>query len=122
MKHRLLAAALVLLAACATGGGDPFADLTAAQRRLDDRGIGFGVTRVPGHDAFVLQLRFTGSDTDAELNADPQAAAQAAAPPGCTVESVTPQEDGASYRVDYDCSEVRRVPPGGLPPSVRRPG
>jgi hypothetical protein len=91
---------LLLLAACATS--DPFADLVSAQRRLDERGIGFGVTRVPGHDAFVLQLRFATSDTSAELNTDPQAAAQAAAPPGCTVASVTPQEDG-NYRVDYNC-------------------
>ena len=91
---------LLLLAACATS--DPFADLAGAQRRLDDRGIGFGVTRVPGHDAFVLQLRFATSDTSAELNTDPQAAAQAAEPPGCTVASVTPQEDG-NYRVDYSC-------------------
>jgi hypothetical protein len=91
---------LLLLAACATS--DPFSDLAGAQRRLDNRGIGFGVTRVPGHDAFVLQLRFATSDTSAELNTDPQAAAQAAAPPGCTVASVTPQEDG-NYRVDYSC-------------------
>jgi hypothetical protein len=91
---------LLPLAACATS--DPFADLVSAQRRLDDRGIGFGVTRVPGHDAFVLQLRFATSDTSAELNTDPQAAAQVAAPPGCMVASVTPQEDG-NYRVDYSC-------------------
>jgi len=93
-------AALLTLAACATS--DPFADLAAAQRRLDNSGIGFGVTRVPGHDAFLLQLRFATSDTGSELNTDPQAAALAAAPPGCTVTSVTPQEDG-SYRVDYAC-------------------
>jgi hypothetical protein len=91
---------LLLLAACATS--DPFSDLIGAQRRLDDRGIGFGVTRAPGHDAFVLQLRFATSDTSAELNTDPQTAAQAAAPPGCTVASVTPLEDG-NYRVDYSC-------------------
>ncbi len=93
-------AALLLLAACATS--DPFADLAGAQQRLDNRGIGFGVTRVPGHDAFVLQLRFATSDTGSDLNTDPQAAAQAAAPPGCSVASVAPQEDG-SYRVDYAC-------------------
>jgi hypothetical protein len=92
--------ALLVLAACATS--DPFADLVGAQRRLDERGIGFGVTRVPGHDAFVLQLRFATSDAGDELNTDPQAAAQAAAPPGCVVASVTPQEDG-SYRADYTC-------------------
>jgi hypothetical protein len=93
--------ALLLLAACATS--DPFADIAGAQRRLDDRGIGFGVTRVPGHDAFVFQVRFSTSDTDSELNTDPMAAAQAAAPEGCTVQSVTPQEDGTSYRVEYAC-------------------
>ncbi len=90
----------LVLAACATA--DPFSDLAAAQRRLDERGIGFGVTRVPGHDAFVLQVRFSTSDTAQELNTDPQAAARAAAPPGCAVGSVTQQEDGA-YRVEYVC-------------------
>lgn len=99
MKRGIIAASLAL-AACATS--DPFADLSGAQRRLDERGIGFGVTRVPGHDAFVFQLRFATSDTGGELNTDPQAAAQAAAPPGCTVASVTPQEEGV-YRVDYSC-------------------
>lgn len=93
-------AALVMLGACASV--DPFDDVMRAQQRLDDRGIGFGLTRVPGHDAFVFQLRFATSDTGAELNTDPQAAAQAAAPPGCTVASVTAQDDG-SYRVDYAC-------------------
>jgi len=97
---RSLFLALVLIAGCASS--DPFADLVGAQRRLDDRGIGFGVTRVPGHDAFVLQLRFATSDADAELNTDPQAAAQAVAPEGCTVASVTDQGDGA-YRVEYAC-------------------
>jgi hypothetical protein len=92
--------ALALLSACATS--DPFADLVSAQRRLDDRGIGFGVTRVPGHDAFVFQLRFSTSDTENELDTDINAAAQAAAPLGCTVGSVAVQPDG-SYRVDYSC-------------------
>lgn len=93
--------ALLLLGACATA--DPFDDVLRAQQRLDDRGIGFGVTRVPGHDAFVFQIRFSGSDTGAELNTDIQAAAQAAAPAGCTVANVTPDADGASYRVEYSC-------------------
>ena len=97
---RLLAAAL-LLSACATP--DPFADLAGVQRRLDDRGIGFGVARVPGHDAFVFQLRFATNDAGGELMSDPMAAAQAAAPEGCTVASIAPQDDGASYRVDYAC-------------------
>lgn len=99
MRRRLLAAAL-LLSACATP--DPFADLAGAQRRLDERGIGFGVTLVPGHDAFVFQLRFATNDAGGEPIGDPMAAAQAAVPEGCTVGSVTPQDD-ATYRVDYVC-------------------
>lgn len=93
--------ALLCLAACATA--DPFDDVLRAQQRLDERGIGFGVTRVPGHDAFVFQLRFATSDAGEDAVADPMAAAQAAAPAGCAVASVTPQSDGASYRVDYAC-------------------
>jgi hypothetical protein len=93
--------ALVLLCACVTA--DPFDDVMRAQQRLDERGVGFGVTRVPGHDAFVFQLRFSTSDTSGDLNTDPMAAAQAAAPEGCTVASVTPQPDGTAYRVDYRC-------------------
>lgn len=96
-----LAAAVLLLAACAMS--DPFDDIMRAQQRLDERGIGFGVTRVPGHDAFVFQLRISTSDTESELNFDPMMAAQAAAPEDCAVRSVTPQEDGVSYRVEYDC-------------------
>jgi hypothetical protein len=92
--------ALVLLSACATA--DPFADLQGAQRRLDNRGIGYGITRVPGHDAFVFQLRFATSDAGTELNTDINAAAQAAAPPGCTVSSVDEQSDG-SYVAQYAC-------------------
>lgn len=99
MFNRVVLLAL-FLTACATS--DPMADLVGAQRRLDDRGIGFGVTRVPGHDAYVFQLRFATSDAGAELNTDPQAAAQAAAPEGCTVARMTEQNDGA-YRVEYDC-------------------
>ncbi len=93
--------ALALLAACATS--DPFDDVLRAQQRLDQRGIGFGVTRVPGHDAFVLQLRFATSETGAETMTDPMAAAQAAAPEGCAVDNVMPQGDGA-YRVEYRCA------------------
>lgn len=99
--NRIIIAAALMLGACASSY-DPLADLAGAQRRLDDRGIGFGVTRVPGHDAYALQIRFSTSDTEGELNTDPQAAAQAAAPEGCTVASVTDQGDG-NYRVAYDC-------------------
>jgi len=98
---RFVAIAAIALTACASSY-DPLSDLAGAQRRLDDRGIGYGVTRVPGFDAYVFQLRFSTSDTGTELNSDPMAAAQAAAPEGCTVRSVTQQEDGA-YRADYAC-------------------
>lgn len=92
--------ALGLLGACATL--DPFNDVAQAQQRLDSRGIGFGVTRVPGSDAFLLQIRFSGADAGAPLDTDPMRAALAAAPLGCSVETITPQgEDG--FRVDYDC-------------------
>lgn len=100
MKARWLAA-LVLLSACVST--DPFGDVAGLQRRLDDRGMGFGVTRVPGHDALLLQVRFSTSSDGEELNTDPLAAAQAAAPEGCEVESVEAAEDGVSYRVEYAC-------------------
>ena len=92
--------ALALLGACASV--DPFNDVMRAQQRLDSRGIGFGVTRVPGSEAFLLQVRFTGADAGGALNTDPMAAALAAAPRGCRVETITTQDDGA-IRVDYDC-------------------
>lgn len=93
--------ALALLAGCASS--DPFADLSAAQRRLDERGLGFGVTRVPGYDAFVFQLRVSTSEAQGEAAPDPAAAALAAAPPGCTVRGVTALPDGVSYRAEYQC-------------------
>jgi len=100
----LAVCAVLLLAACATGGASPFDDVARAQQRLDQRGIGFGVTRVPGHDAFVLQLRFAVSDASTpELLSDPMAAAEAAAPSGCAVRSVTLLPDGESYRAEYNC-------------------
>lgn len=98
---RILIAAL-LLAGCATID-DPLSDVSAMQRRLDDRGIGFGITRVPGHDAFVFQVRFQTQDTGNEVVTDPLAAAQAAAPAGCSVGTITTEDDGASYRVTYNC-------------------
>ena len=104
--RRIVVLTLMMLAACATGA-DPFDNVLRAQQRLEERGIGFGVTRVPGHDAFVFQLRFATSDAGDEAITDPMLAAQAAAPVGCTVASVTPQPDGASYRVDYECGAAR---------------
>ena len=101
MKYVIIAV-LAFVSACASGGGTSF-DLANMQRRLDDRGMGFGISRVPGHDAFVLQVRFRTSDAGEEAPADPMAAAQAAAPEGCTVGSLEPEPDGASYRVEYAC-------------------
>ena len=110
-------AALLWLGACASGP-DPFDDVARVQQRFDERGIGFGVTRVPGHDAFVFQLRFSTSDTGSELETDPMAAAQAAAPEGCTVRSVTSQADG-SYRADYECLPTRAATSGVFPTANR---
>jgi hypothetical protein len=105
MMKRLSAVLMLVLAAGGCVSQSPFDDIAAFQRRLDDRGLGFGVTRVPGHDALVLQMRFSMSEAGEEAPgaSDPVAAAEAAAPPGCTVEKVEPQPDGVSYRVDYKC-------------------
>lgn len=102
MPARLIAA-LLMLSACATQS--PFDNLAAMQRRLDDRGMGFGLARVPGHDAVVFQLRLRTSEAagEEEAPADPMQVAQAAAPPGCSVKSVTPAEDGLSFTADYEC-------------------
>lgn len=93
--------ALAFLSACVTV--DPFDDVARAQQRLDARGIVFGVTRVPGLDAFLLQARFSIAEEGA-VGTDPMRAALAAAPRGCRVETITAMEDGASYRVDYACT------------------
>jgi hypothetical protein len=98
---RAIAFAL-LLTACASA--DPMADVYRAQQRLDERGLGFGVTRVPGYDAYVFQVRFATSEADPTAGeGDPMAAAQAAAPEGCSVSSLTPLEDGVSWRAEYEC-------------------
>jgi hypothetical protein len=90
--------ALALLSACASL--DPFHDVAGAQQRLDRRGIAFAVTPALGPQAFVLEARSTERGG---LEADPMAAALAAAPRGCRVVTITAQEEGASYLVDYDC-------------------
>ncbi len=101
-----LAACLVALSACAAGPApersDRF-DVMSMQRALDERGIGFGLARVPGEDAVLLQVRFRTSDADGAPDADPNAAAAAVAPEGCTVQSVEQQPDGA-YKVAYACA------------------
>jgi hypothetical protein len=119
MKRILALAGALLLAACATGP-DPFDDVARVQRSFDERGIGFGVTRVPGHDAFVFQVRFSASDSASELNTDPMAAAEAAAPEGCTVKSLTHQADGA-VRADYECLPTRSANSGVWPTAVHNP-
>jgi hypothetical protein len=101
----MVAAAFV--AACASGGrgglSRGFDDVAAMQRRLDDRGIGFGVTRVPGEDAILLQVRFRPADEVSDRTESTAAdAAAAVAPSGCRVASVTAQPDG-TYKAAYDC-------------------
>ena len=107
MPVRVFAAAPLLtalfLAACASAS--PFDDIAGFQQRLDRSGMGFGLTRVPGHDAMVFQIRFSGAAADDPNAPEPDiaAAAAAAAPPGCSVAAIAPQPDGVSYRVDYAC-------------------
>lgn len=76
------------------------------QRRLDARGIGFGVSLPPGGgDGAVFTLRFRTADAGEAAPAteeDFRAAAQAAAPEGCTVAALTPRPDG-SMLATYDC-------------------
>lgn len=103
-----LAAALALaLTACAGGGGGAL-NIMEMQRRLDDRGISFGVTRIPGESAALFQIRFRTSDAGDEAgeglvtDADFQQAAQAAAPDGCTLVRLEPAGEGAMKAV-YDC-------------------
>jgi hypothetical protein len=101
MPARLIAA-LLLLAACASDS--PFDDIAGLQQRLDERGIGFGLTRVPGHDAMVFQLRLRTSEAGAEeAPDDPMTAAIAAAPPGCSVKSITEAADKLSFTAAYAC-------------------
>ena len=109
--------ALLFLAACATGP-NPFDDVARVQQRFDERGIGYGVTRVPGHDAYVFQVRFSTSDTASELNTDARAAAEAAAPEGCSVRALTYQDDG-SVRADYECPPTRSANSGVWPTAQR---
>ncbi len=97
--------ALIALGACASSAPSPSRDrfdVMAMQRTLDERGIGFGLTRVPGEDAVMLQVRFRTSDASDEAEPDPRAAAQAVAPAGCTVDTVEEQPDGA-VKVTYAC-------------------
>jgi hypothetical protein len=102
MTARFLAV-LFFLTACAAQS--PFDNIAAMQQRLDSRGLGFGLARVPGHNAVVFQLRLRTAEADGEAaeEVDPMQAAQIAAPPGCTVKSVTPAADGLSFTAEYDC-------------------
>jgi hypothetical protein len=100
-------AALLLATACTTttttgSGADRF-DIRAMQQRLDDRGISFGVTRIPGINAALLQVRFRISEADAApTEADFRTAAEAAAPEGCRLDRLEPAGEGAMKAV-YDC-------------------
>jgi hypothetical protein len=100
----LVLAALGLIAACTTtsaGGGR--LDIRAMQQRLDERGISFGVTRIPGVNSALFQVRFRISEADeATSEADFRAAAEAAAPEGCRLNRLEPAGEGAMKAV-YDC-------------------
>ncbi len=98
------AAAMILAASlggCAAGGGDY--DLMDMQRRLDNRGMSFGLTRGDSRNAVLLQMRFRTSEAGGDEPApDFRAAAEAAAPPGCHLQSLTPAGE-ATMQARYSC-------------------
>jgi len=97
----VLAAALLAVSSCASGSGG--LDIAGMQRRLDDAGIGFGITRVPGEEAALFQIRFRTSDAEPGApEPDFRAAAEAAAPEGCTLERLEPAGDDVMKAI-YDC-------------------
>jgi len=102
----VLAASLALLSACATAPArtDRF-DIREMQRRLDDRGVGFGLTRVPGESAVMFQVRFRTSDTELEGGPElsPAEAATLAAPEGCTLDRLEPVGADGSVKAIYRC-------------------
>jgi hypothetical protein len=51
----------------------------------------------------VFQVRFNTSEAIGAEAPDAMAAAQAAAPAGCSVSTLAPQQDGLSFRVEYRC-------------------
>jgi hypothetical protein len=98
----LALAAVLAVAACATSPAPDRFDIRDMQRRLDDRGVGFGLTQVPGENAVLFQVRFRTSEAEADEAMSPEAAAALAAPEGCTLNRVEPAPDGALKAV-YDC-------------------
>ena len=101
-----LAVIAALMAGCAGGGGAGFS-IADMQRRLDDRGVGFGLTSLPGEKEVLFAVRFKTSAADAggpgvTPDLDIAAAAALAAPPGCKVGAITPLPDGAA-KVAYVC-------------------
>jgi hypothetical protein len=100
VRSGIVVAALAALAACASGGG---LDIVGMQRRLDDAGIGFGVTRAQGSNTALFQVRFRTSDAEPGApEPDFRAAAEAAAPEGCTLAMLEPAGEGA-MKATYDC-------------------
>ncbi|MBI1186977.1 MAG: hypothetical protein GC206_06530 [Alphaproteobacteria bacterium] len=102
MRNAVLATALAALAACASADGG--LNIAAMQQRLDDAGIGFGITRAPGSNAALFQIRFRTSEADDAPAPDFRAAAEAAAPDGCTLASLEPAGEGA-MKATYDCDQ-----------------
>jgi hypothetical protein len=101
---------VLLVSACASApaGGGWTQQSWASQAIRQVTGGPFSFSAAPyGGDGFKIRLAIrmnavgasaSGAPDDAQL----QAAAQAAAPEGCTVKSVTRQADGSAV-ADYDC-------------------
>ena len=104
--------ALLAAAACASVdpsqlppglGSDPLAgSAAAAEQRLRDLGYLFDVTSVPGYTAYVLRKRDPPRGEAGVWSRNAGTAAEAIAPQGCTVASVT-RESPDAFRVNYAC-------------------
>jgi hypothetical protein len=107
MKRFVIAAGLLALAACASGPPTGFDNIASIPSQIDQRGVSFGIGRIPGEDALALKVHFKISATGEEegdpvTEADWMEAAKAAAPKGCTVKKLTPTEDGGR-KAEYQC-------------------
>ena len=113
-KHAILAAGLIGLAACASGGGAPQMKWSAsswnglAPQTIGTDNFNFYAAPLDGQ-GFKLKLtlamdsNFRVQDADASLPDELETAAREAAPEGCTFVSLTRTEDGGA-EAEYACA------------------